>query len=157
MGSFTWTIPSPPSPTLPTGSGSGTTAAVSLRTFGLYDQEIDQETRDYIDTSDGAWSETEDSRTAVMLQLEIEYGKCWWDPDAGSRISDLLTAAEPTDAQTLAVEVRRALGVLVSEGIIADLIVEIAAEEWGAVELHLSYTDRASGSVVDGSYLPFGA
>lgn len=156
MGSFTWTIPSPPSPTPPTGSGSGATAAVAARTFGLYDQEIDQETRDYIDTDDGAWSETEDSRTAVMLQLEIEYGKWWVDPDAGSRIAEMLLSGDPTDAETLAVEVRRALGVLVGEGIIADLVVEVASEEWGFVELHLSYTDRASGSTVDGSYMPFG-
>ncbi len=126
------------------------------RTFGLFDQEIDQDTHDYIDTDDGAWSETEDSRTAVMLQLEIEYGRCWWDPDAGSRLNELLTSDVPTDADTLAVEVRRALGVLVGEGIIADLVVEVAGEEVGTVELHLSYTDRASGSTVDGSYNPYG-
>lgn len=126
------------------------------RTFGLFDQEIDQETRDYIDTSDGAWSEVEDSRTAVMLQLEIEYGKWHADPDAGSRIAELLTSEVPTDAATLALEVRRALGVLVSEGVIADLVVEVANEEWGSVELHLLYTDRASGQSVDGAYYPFG-
>lgn len=156
MGTFTWTVPAQPSPSPPVGSGSASTAAVRSRTFGLFDQEIDQETRDYIDTDDGAWSETEDSRTAVMLQLEIEYGKCWWDPDAGSRLAELLTSGDPTDAATLAVEVRRALGVLVTEGIISDLIVEVGSEEVGAVELHLSYTDRASGSTVDGMYHPFG-
>lgn len=155
MGSFTWTIPSPSIVSPPSG-GSGATAAVRERTFGFFDQELDPNSRDYIDTDDGAWSETEDSRTAVMLQLEIEYGRCWWDPDAGSRIAELLRSGDPVDATTLAVEVRRALGLLVAEGTIADLLVEVANEEYGLVELHLSYTDRASGQSVDGSYSPYG-
>lgn len=154
VGSFSWTVPPVPagSPLVPSGSAS----TRSNRTFGLYDQEIDQQTHDYIDTDDGAWSETQDSRTAVMMQLEIEYGRWWVDPDAGSRIKALLTSEVPADAQSLAVETKRALGVLVAEGIISDLTVTILNEEYGLVELGLTYSDRASGQTVDGVYLPFG-
>ena len=93
MSVYTWTIPSPSGGG---GGGGGSSSSspnaekhASRRTFGFFDMEFDPETRDYINTTDGEWSETEDSRTAVMMQLDIRYGEWHADPTAGSKIPAL--------------------------------------------------------------------
>lgn len=163
MGVFTWTVPAPASSSPSSGSPSSIPNAekhLKRRTFGFFDMEIDPESRDYIDTTDGEWSETEDSRTAVMMQLDIRYGEWHADPDAGSRINALVESGMlMSDAGILQLvdEARRALQVLVDDGIIADLTVDTGDIDFGAgrVELTILYTDRSSGHVVDVVYSPF--
>lgn len=154
MSTYTWTIPSSPSPS---SAANSTPSATPLHVFGFYDQEIDPASRDYIDEDDGSWSETEDSRTAVMLQLDIEYGQWFADPEAGSRIKEMLRSGDPITTGQLVDEVKRALQLLVDDGIIADLQVGVVEEDdaRGYVGLELTYTDRASGHVVDVAYSPF--
>lgn len=53
------------------------------------DQQIDQATRDFIRTAAGEWEESEDSRTAVLFQLEQAYGLWWGDPETGSGASSV--------------------------------------------------------------------
>lgn len=144
MPTYHWSVP-------------GTKPTTTINVFGFFDMQIDPATRDYIDTPDGAWAETEDSRTAVMLQLDCRYGQWAADPEAGSRIHAMLTSGEPVTPQMLVDEVMRALQLLVDDGIIADLEVAIADEDdvRGYIELSISYTDRASGHVVDVAYSPF--
>jgi hypothetical protein len=124
--------------------------------FGLLDQELDPATLDYIDTADGAWAETESSRTAVMLQLDIRYGEWWVDPEAGSRIPAMLESGDPVLPEELVDETRRALQLLVDDGIIADL--DVALGEYDAeqsrVAIAIAYTDRSSGHAVDLVYIP---
>jgi hypothetical protein len=143
MATYHWSVP---------GSNPLTTIGV----FGFFDMAIDPTTRDYIDTPDGAWAETEDSRTAVMLQLDCHYGQWFADPNAGSRIREMMMG-DPVTSTALVDEVKRALQLLVDDGIIADLEVSIADEDSvrGYLELNISYTDRASGHVVDVAYSPF--
>ncbi len=155
MSTFTWTLPAPSSPSSPP-SNSVTTPPGAL--FGLLDQEIDPATLDYIDTDaeDGAWAETESSRTAVMMQLEIRYGEWFVDPEAGSRIPAMLETGDPVLPAEIVDEVRRALQLLVDDGIIADLIVLLGDSDDASerVAVAISYTDRSSGHAVDLVFSP---
>ncbi|MGE0547625.1 MAG: hypothetical protein AB7O24_01175 [Kofleriaceae bacterium] len=154
MSTFTWIIPEP-APTTPPPTGSGVVTPAG-QLFGNFDQEIDPDTRDYIDTADGAWAETESSRSAVMLQLEIRYGEWWVDPEAGSRIPAMLESGEPVTPEQIADEARRALQMLVVDGVIADLAVSIGEtdDDAGVMELQIVYTDMSSGHPVQLSYSP---
>jgi phage gp46-like protein len=132
--------------------------APTARSFGaaVLDLQIDPLTRDLIDTSDGSWAETADSRTSVLFQLETTYGAWWADPTAGSRIRAILTGNDPGGAAEVRDEALRALQVLVDDGVITDLAVTLDTDENGRAALLLAYRDRASGRPVDLSYVPFG-
>ncbi len=155
MSTFTWTLPSSSSLTTPR---SHTTLTPPGELFGLFDQEIDPVTRDYIDTSEdgGAWGETESSRTAVMMQLEIRYGEWFVDPEAGSRIPAMLETGDPVLPEEIVDEVRRALQLLADDGIIADIDVALGdyEPEQSRVDVAISYTDRSSGHAVDLVFSP---
>lgn len=120
--------------------------------FGQFDQAISPDTLDYVDANfDGAWAETESSRTAVMMQLSIRYGEWFVDPDAGSRIPAMLEAGEPVLPAEIVDEARRALQLLVNDGVISDVAVAVgefdSAE--GRLQINISYTDQTSGQPVD--------
>lgn len=125
---------------------------------GLYDQAIDRDTHDYVRTGAGAWAEVADSRTAVELQLSIRYGEWFADPEAGTLIPAMLEREEPLTAADLEVELRRCLGVLVADGVIGGLTIQVD-EDAGVptgqrLVASLSYTDLATGAVVDAVYRP---
>lgn len=151
MATFVWDL----SPSAPSSPSPGP-ADLSGVLFGLFDQVVDPNTRDYVDTSEGAWAETESSRTAVMLQLEIRYGEWFVDPLAGSRIPAMLESGEPVSPEEVVDETRRALQVLVDDGIISELSVALGDFDLaaGSMDLELSYTDMSSGHVVDLIYSP---
>lgn len=162
MPTITWSLPSAPS----AGGSSPPPGSVPNRATrtvgGVFDQYLDPTTRDYVDTDDGAWWETEDSRTAVEMQLTIRYQEWWVDPEAGCRIPAMLEAEDgaPLTLPAAIDETRRALQALVDDGIIADLLVD--GDPAGDGALHrgvvlISYRDRASGRPVDGVYQPFAA
>lgn len=160
MPTVTWSLPSspaPPSAPAPTGSSPSR----PTRTIGgIFDQYLDPVTGDYVDTDDGAWWETEDSRTAVLMQLTIRYGEWWVDPEAGSRLPGMLEADDgaPVTVPQAVDETRRALQALVDDGIITDLLVITDPAGDGALHrgvILISYRDRASGRPVDGVYQPF--
>lgn len=156
MATFTWILPpTPPAPSAPASSSSVATPAEAM--FGGYDQEVDPATGDYVDTTDGAWSETQTSRTAVMMQLEIRYGEWHVDPDAGSRIPAMLETGDPITPQMMVDETRRALQLLVDDGIIADLSVQAGTFDPanGRLDLEIAYTDTWSNSAVELLYQPF--
>lgn len=122
------------------------------------DLVIDPLTRDFIDTADGAWLQSADSRTAVLFQLETHYLSWWGDPFAGSRIREILASGDdiPVGANALRDETLRALQPLVDDGLISDLTVELDKDENSRTTVLISYTDRASGRLVDLAYVPFG-
>lgn len=154
MSTFTWTLPGASSG--PSAPPSQTTTTPAGALFGLFDQELDPVTRDYIDVEGDGWAETESSRTAVMLQLEIRYGEWFVDPEAGSRIPEMLESGDPVLPEELVDETRRALQLLVDDGIIADLAVGIGEydDEQSRIEIAISYTDRSSGHAVDLVFSP---
>lgn len=155
MPVFTWTVPSPPGPPAPPSSSSSVVTPPGVL-FGAFDQEVDPDSRDYVDTSDGAWAETASSRTAVMMQLEIRYGTWPADPEAGSRIADMLESGDPIEPIQIVDEVRRCLQLVVEDGIIADLSVEAGTfdAEAGRLDVEISYTDTSSGHTVELVYSP---
>lgn len=155
MPTFTWTIPEPsPATSTTTSSSSVTTPPDAL--FGNFDQEIDPATRDYVDTPDGAWSETASSRSKVMCQLSIRWNSWPPDPEAGTRVPELLESGEPITPEEVIDDTRRALQLLVEDGDIADLSVEVGTfdPEAGALLVEISYTDLSSGHTVELAYSP---
>ena len=156
MATFTWTVAAPSTPTSSAPAPSDETAPPSTL-FGALDQEIDPVTRDYVDTTDGAWLETAASRAAVMMQLEIRYNEWHVDPDAGSRIPAMLESGDPVTAQEVVDETRRALQVLVVDGVISDLSVEEGEldQDTGRFEVLLTYTDVVTGHAVEAVFSPF--
>jgi phage gp46-like protein len=117
---------------------------------------IDPITRDLIDSADGWFVESTDSRTMVLFQLESTYQAWWGDPTSGSRIRALLRGDEPATAQDVADETLRALQPLVDDGIISDLTVGTDVDEAKRTVILLTYRDRTSGRPVDLAYVPFG-
>lgn len=126
-----------------------------------FDQSLDQVTLDYIDGTAngedlGEWHEDEDSRTAVRMILEIEYAKWWGNPLDGSRIKELLTRRRPATGEELRDETKRALQVLVDDGVITDLNVTLDKDESERTVLLLTYRERNTGRAIDLVYSPFG-
>lgn len=156
MPTFTWVVPTPPSPT-PTEPASVAADEPADVLFGNLDQELDPATLDYVDTDDGGWSETASSRTAVMMQLSIRYNTWPADPDAGTRVPEMLESGEPVTPEMVVDDTRRALQVLVEDGIISDLSVQTGSidEETGALEVAIDYTDVVTGHVVELVFSPF--
>lgn len=117
---------------------------------------IDPITRDLIDSSDGWFVESTDSRTIVLFQLECTYQAWWGDAKAGSRVRAIIRGEDPATPQDLSDEVLRALQPVVDEGIISDLVVRLDTDENKRVVVLITYRDRTSGRLVDLSYVPFG-
>lgn len=155
-----------PTPNAPAPTPGPSTSSASTRTVlgGLLDQEIDPVTLDFIDTDDGAWSETPDSRSIVLCQLELELGKSYTTPGDGTEIKARFERGDPVTTQFVEAEVRRALAVLETLGIIGAVQVS-GRDEHGAqlfdesrrrAVFELRWTDLATGSPVEDVYQPFG-
>jgi hypothetical protein len=158
VSSYTWVIPSLPassSPSTGSSSTSGPTGGGSLAQ-GALSLVIDPITRDLIDSDDGWFVESTDSRTAVLWQLEATYLAWWGDPTSGSRLRALMRGDVPAIPQDLQDETLRALQPLVDDGIITDLALKLDTDEARRNVLILTYRDRASGRPVDLAYVPFG-
>jgi len=155
--SYQWQIPNPPSSSGSSGSSTASgPAGGGPYGSGALNLVIDPITRDLIDTADGWFLESTDSRTLVLWQLEATYQAWWGDPFSGSRTRAIKSGEDPGNADDLRAEVLRALKDLVDDGIISDLAVVTDIDEGGRVVLVLNYRDRASGNLVDLAYVPFG-
>lgn len=120
------------------------------------DLAIDPATRDLVDTDDGLWLETADSRSAVLWQISQRADEWWVDDGTGSRVQALLERERPCTADELVDETRRALQLLVDEQVIADLAVGLADEDLDRATITISYTDIASGRRIDQVVVPYG-
>lgn len=158
--SYSWILPSPAAPAASSGTSTASARPVLA---GLLDQEIDPISRDFIDTDDGAWSETADSRSIVLCQLELELGKSYNTPGDGTSIRERLESGDPVTTAFVESEVRRALAILEGLGIIGGLQVNgrddqgrQLLDEAGRAVFELHYLDLATGSPVDVDYRPLG-
>lgn len=122
---------------------------------GSLDQLIDPVTLDYVDTDNGEWSETADSRTLVMCMLEMRLGKSYSAPRDGTAIKELLERGEPVTPSIVVAETDRAMSLLVTEGLIEDVTIATDKDETGRFVLVLHWRDLANGSPVDLVYAPF--
>lgn len=123
---------------------------------GAFDMLIDPVTLDYIDTDNGEWTETADSRSTVMIQVELELGASPFDPGDGTRLAALRRVGDPITPEIIKADVQRAVGLLATDGLISDLRVEVRdqdgdtlVDEAGRSMVALAWRDLASGSPVD--------
>lgn len=154
-----------PAPNAPAPTPGPSTSSTSTRTVlgGLLDQEIDPLTLDFIDTDDGEWSETPDSRAIVLCQLELVLGASFSTPGDGTDIKARFERGDPVTAQFVEAEARRALEVLEALGTIGSVEVNWRDErgaqlvdETGRAVFELAWVDLATGSPVEDVYFPLG-
>lgn len=122
---------------------------------GLFDLYIDPITKDYVDTDDGEWLEVPDSRTLVMVQIDMHFGADYFAPGDGTRIRELLEQGVAPPDELVVSETRRALQVVVDDGTITDLEVT-SRRRGGELVVDCSWRDRATGMPVDHSFTPTG-
>lgn len=167
MTTTTWIMPRAtiPIPAPTPGSGfsffggsvlSDLNATPAAGLAGQLDMLIDPVTLDYVDTDNGEFAETADSRTAMMIQLELEFGASPFDPGDGTRLAEMRRAGDPVTPEIVQSESLRAAGLLASSGTISDLRVSVRDDRGdlfvdgsGRFQPRLSWRDLASGSPVD--------
>lgn len=113
------------------------------------DFKFDPVTRDIVSDGKGSFVQTTTAETTVLHQMTCLAGASWHDENLGTKLVDL-QAFPQNDPATWAVdEAKRALGVLVSRGRIAN--VEAIAEEQpgGRVAIATSMQDVSTGGVIN--------
>lgn len=130
----------------PTGPTGGATV----------DMLIDPATLDYVRTTNGEWAQTGDSRTLMMIALELELGASPFDPQDGTTIAARRRDGDPVTPEEIEAEALRVGDQLQREGIIADFSVtirdaagQLLRDTSGRLVVALNWRDLASGSPVD--------
>lgn len=130
--------------------------ATEVGALGSTDMLIDPVTLDYVRTSDGAWAETADSRTLMMIMLELELGASPFDPEDGTTIAARRRDGDPITPDEVESEAQRVGERLQREGVIADFTVtvrdakgDLLRDSEGRLVVSLSWRDLASGHPVD--------
>lgn len=120
------------------------------------DQLIDPITGDYVRNDVGEWTETADSRTTMLLMIEIEFGGSPFDPSDGTSLKERIRAGDPITPEEVREETLRIGQVLESAGILTDLEVAVRdpsgavlRDRAGRLVVQTSWRDLASGSPVD--------
>lgn len=118
---------------------------------------IDPVTRDFVETDDGEWEESDDARTAVFCQLDSREGRWWGDPFAGSRNAEILESDLPTP-ESLRDSSRRAMLALAGGGLVSDVHITITTHDKGRgfAGLLFQWRDRSSNRPADLAYSPLG-
>lgn len=136
------------------GAPAGDTAA-------RFDMLINPVTLDYVRTANGQWEEIADSRTKMLLQLELELDASPFTPSDGTRLAALRRAGEPITPGLLLGEARRAATLLARAGVLADLAVEIQdsagarlVDLAGRPAVVITWRDLSSGLPVDLVFQP---
>jgi len=123
---------------------------------GQYDQMIDPITLDYVRTDNGEWAETADSRSIVLVALEVELAASPFDPSHGTAIKSLIRSGDPLTPEVLRAETERVMADLATEGVLANARVAVRDEHGaplvdqnGTQVVSTSWRDLASGSPVN--------
>lgn len=139
------------------GGGSASALGQIVGTGASHtDMLIDPVTLDYVRTSDGAWAETADSRTEMMIELELELGASPFDPDDGTTIAARRRDGDPITPDEVEAEALRVCERKQRQGVIADFSVTVRdaagnllRDAAGRLVVSLRWRDLASGSPVD--------
>ncbi len=155
-----WTIAYAAPPAVPGPPSISSPSPAPVATLGSelgasYDLVVDPVTLDYIDTPNGEWLESADSRSIVMAMIEIRLGESIYDATDGTMIKAMLETGDPVTREIVISETTRAMQLLVADGTIADVLVLGDTDESQRFVLSLSWRDLASGSPVDLKYTPF--
>ncbi len=153
---YSFQLPATPTAPAPAGTAASLQQATARSVLGgLLDMLLDPVSLDFVDTEDGEFLETADSRTIVMMMIEIRLGESFSDPGDGTRIKALLESGDPVTADIVIAETLRAMQILVDAGIISDIDAKAGSTVDGRFEVQLTWRDLASGSPVDLAYEPF--
>ena len=157
MSSYSWRLPAPPAAEAPTPTAAALLQAIAKTPLGAsLDMLIDPISLDYVDTDDGEWLETSDSRTLVMIMIEMRLGEDFFAPEDGTRVKALFETGDPVTEEIAVAETLRAMGLLADAGIVSDVSANYDRDETGRLTISLLWRDLASGSPVDLVYVPFG-
>ncbi len=114
----------------------------------MWDLSFDPLTEDLIRDGSGGWVRTETGDTAVLNQLAVHFAEFWGDDGIGSLLHDRdRFAAAPGPAT--AAEVRRAMGLLVDEQFLSDVIVQAQETSAGRVDGRTTYRLVETGQLVE--------
>lgn len=148
----------------PVATPPSITQSATPRTLrgGALDMLLDPVTLDFIDTPDGEWRETADSRTIVLIMLETELARSYSAPGDGTRLKEFFEAGEPVTASFVESEYRRAMRILEAAGVITDFTMRSVDDKGnllvdartGRFTPELHWIDLATGSPVDLVYAP---
>lgn len=158
MPEYSWDLPSPAAPPAPSTGGPANATARTVLLGGLLDQLIDPITRDFVDTEDGAWAETADSRSIVWIMLDTWLGHSYSAPGDGTRIGEQLERGDPVTPEFVVAEVTRAMRILEQAGVLTGFTMRAFDDRGqplvvdGRFTPELRYTDLASGSPIDLAY-----
>lgn len=144
-----------------TSSGYSFVPADPILSPGVTDMLIDPVTLDYVRTTDGEWQETQDSRTTMLLMLELHLSASPFDPGDGTTIAALRENGDPLTPEDVLAETLRAGNILVAAGIIADLTASVRdrngavlTDGGGRLLVRCSWRDLASGAGADLIFQP---
>ena len=150
FGSGYWSAPSPDSSPI-IGAGSS----------GLFDRLLNPIGLDYVRTASGEWTEVPDSRTTMLLMLELELGASPFDPGDGTTIAATRRSGDPITPDELLSETTRAGGVLQAAGIVADFAAQVRdqfgalfVDDRGQPVVRVAWRDLASGQAIDEIFAP---
>lgn len=123
-----------------------------------FDNVIDPRTLDFVDTDDGAWEESDDGATAVMLQLDSRENAWCGDPTAGTQNKAILESELPT-IEELRSSTERGMQALQAGGVLSAAAISVLEEDnaRGYASLYLTWTDRRSTRPADVAYSPMDA
>lgn len=152
--------PPPPAPTVPI-VGVPNVPTPRSKLGGLLDQLLDPMTLDYVDSADGEWVETADSRTIFLIMAETRLGKSYGAPGDGTLIGDKLESGEPVTVGFVVAEYRRIAAILTAAGVLSDYSITTQDEHGhdlvdvnGRFSPIHHWTDLATGTAVDLVYSP---
>jgi hypothetical protein len=125
------------------------------------DRLIDPVTGDYVRTENGEWTETQDSRTIMLIAMSVRLGRSAFDAHHGTSIQDRVEAGSLTSPEFILAESARVGGDLADEGTLSNLIVTIRdrdgrllRDENGKLTVNMQWRDLASGSPVQTTFTP---
>jgi len=143
-------------PSLRPGTPLAALGATEAGDPGQLDMLLDPATLDYVRTDNGEWAETADSRTLMMIMLELEHQASPFDPADGTTIAARRRDGDPVTPEEVEAEVQRVGDILTKSGTIADLEVQVRdangnvlRDTSGRFVVALFWRDLASGSPVD--------
>lgn len=120
------------------------------------DMLVDPSTGDFLETDDGEFAETADTRTTMLLMLELEYGASPFTPGDGTTLAARRRRGDPITPEEIEAETVRAATILQDAGLISHLAVsvrnsagQLLRDQSGRLLVRTDWRDLASGSPVD--------
>jgi len=135
---------------------AGSDPPILITEGSALDFVFDPKTEDLIESEDGWFLESADSRTPVTLELGSHFDAWWGEGGRGSRLAQMISGEERVEPPAVVDEILRCMQVFVDEGIIEDLLVASDEDANGKIVFTIDYTDRTSGTPQSAALTPMG-